>query len=137
MNAIRSVLMQDISDLTSSVAPAIIECSNSLSARRGIDIKIVDFYLWMICYLLSKRHYYDVTNFDYKTEESKTNINFELYSLVNKHLADRDINLEGLFNYYVRTPLIYEDIVTMDVKLTDNACSLLFIFWWHSFSSLV
>ncbi len=127
----RSILVQDIRELTSTIFPKLVEIYNELSHQGMISVTIVQLYFWMMCELTTELYAYQIRGHNSKDPCFK--IPFDI--IKNKWISE-NFSLENLFQFYVKGPAIYVNCHDTDVSLSGNCSDIIFTFYWNEMDYL-
>lgn len=121
----KTLLVQDIRDLTSELFPKIVEIYNDLSQQHSFAFNHIEAYHLVLCELMTRIYCYTITNY---VSVKDTNFKYLYYTLANKYNKDR-ITLEVLFSFYVKGPAIHNNEAML--SLTSDGSDIVLTYLWN------
>ncbi len=123
-NIRRSILVQDIRELTSTVFPKLLEIYNELLRKNQITVSVTELYYWMLCELTTEQYAYQI-----RQHNSKDPSYSKPYDHIKNIWFREKCSLEQLFEFYVKGPAIYVSSHDVDVGIGHNGADIIFTFY--------
>lgn len=121
----RSILVQDIRELTSMIFPKLVEVYNHMLHKGQVSITVTELFYWMLCELTEKQYAYAIRQHNSKDPAFRIP-----YDYVRNVWAREQFSLERLFEFYVKGPAMYVPSHDVEVGLAQNGADIVFTFYW-------
>lgn len=122
----RSVLVQDIRELTTVVFPKLVQIYNQLLNKGIISVQVYELYYWILCELTERQYCYSIRNHNHKDPSYVT-----AYDHVRNFFNTERISLEKTFEFYVKGPALYTKNHDVEIALLNNGADIMFTYYWH------
>lgn len=127
----RSILIQDIRDLTTYIFPKLVNIHNELVRRNMVHVNVTEMFFWMLCELTVKQYAYQV-----RSHNSKDNKYRIPYDQIRNAWNAENISLEQIFEFYVKGPALYVPSHDVQVSLSPDGTDVIFTFFWNEIDYL-
>ena len=124
-NERRSVLLQDIRELTSTIFPKLMEVYNELLHKGLVSVTVTDLFYWMICELVMKQYAYQIRGHNSKDPAFRIP-----YDYVRNAWLQERFGLEQIFEFYIKGPALYVPCHDVQVDLVQHGADIVFTFYW-------
>lgn len=124
-NERRSVLVQDIRELTSTIFPKLMEVYNELLHKGLVSITVTDLFYWIICDLVMQQYAYQIRGHNPKDPAFRIP-----YDYVRNAWTKEQFALEQIFEFYIKGPALYVSSHDVQVDLAQNGSEIVFTFFW-------
>ena len=124
-NERRSILVQDIRELTSTIFPKLIEVYNELFRKGVVTVSVTELFYWLLCELTVEQYAYQV-----RRHNSKDSTFRIPYDHIRNVWAHEDFSLEQIFRFYVKGPALYVSSHDVEIGIGQNGADIIFTFYW-------
>lgn len=124
-NERRSILVQDIRELTSTIFPKLMEIYNDLLRKNLVTVTVTELFYWVLCELTTEQYAYQVRHHNSKDPSFRTT-----YDHIRNIWAHEDFSLEQIFRFYVKGPALYVSCHDVEVGIGQNGADIIFTFYW-------
>lgn len=125
-NERRSVLVQDIREMTSTLFPKLTEIYNQLLHKGRVFVPITEMYYWILCELTNSMYAYQI-----RGHNSKDTLYRPMYDEIRNAWNKEQFALERIFGFYVKGPALYVPCHDVDLAIAHGGADIIFTFYWN------